>query len=49
VVFGDQFEALLREPEHINYGLITGVVASALLLAWLGRRWFLARYGEAQG
>ena len=39
-VFGDQIEAMLRDPSRINYWIVAGAVLAFGTLIYAGRRWY---------
>lgn len=42
-VFGDQLEALLDDPEQINYGIIGSVIVLLIIASFIVRRWLSAQ------
>ena len=46
-VFAKQIEVALENPEHINHGIIVGLIAVLATLTFTARRWMLKAQQEA--
>jgi uncharacterized membrane protein YdjX (TVP38/TMEM64 family) len=46
-VFANQIEVALESPEHINYGIVVGLIAVLATLTFAARRWMLKVQQEA--
>lgn len=45
-IFGDQFQAVLRDPAQVNYGILAAAVVALATLSLVVRRWLVNQHRE---